>query len=46
MKYIQWLNQWLEYYIKPSTKERTYNKYARIAHNLYRLCWEIGIWQN
>lgn len=33
MKYIQWLNQWLEYYIKPSTKERTYNKYARIAHN-------------
>lgn len=33
MKYNQWLKQWLEFYIKPSAKERTYNKYARIAHN-------------
>lgn len=33
MKYIQWLSQWLEYYIRPSSKERTYNKYARIVRN-------------
>ncbi|MDE6473488.1 MAG: site-specific integrase [Clostridia bacterium] len=33
MKYNQWLNQWLEYYIRPSTKDRTYNKYARIVYN-------------
>ena len=33
MKYKDWLNEWLEYYIKPTKKERTYCKYKRIAIN-------------
>ncbi len=28
MKYREWLGQWLELYIKPSVKSRTYDKYA------------------
>lgn len=31
MVYKEWLNEWLELYIKPSTKERTYRKYRRTA---------------
>ena len=27
MQYKQWLNEWLELYVKASTKERTYKKY-------------------
>lgn len=33
MKYKEWLKEWLEYYVKPSTKERTYNKYSKIIQN-------------
>ena len=33
MKYKDWLNEWLDYYVKPTTKERTYNKYCRIVEN-------------
>ena len=33
MKYKDWLNEWLDYYVKPTTKERTYNKYRRIVEN-------------
>lgn len=29
MKYKQWLNEWLELYVKPTTKTRTYEKYKR-----------------
>ncbi len=29
MKYKNWLNDWLELYIKPTTKTRTYEKYKR-----------------
>ena len=30
MKYTQWLNIWLENYIKPSSKERTYIRYEQL----------------
>ncbi len=30
MKYIDWLNQWLEIYIRPSVKVRTYERYKLI----------------
>ena len=30
MKYIEWLNVWLENYVKPSVKVRTYERYALI----------------
>lgn len=29
MVYKEWLKEWLELYVKPSTKERTYMKYRR-----------------
>lgn len=29
MKHKEWLNEWLELYVKPSTKERTLNKYRQ-----------------
>lgn len=29
MKYKDWLREWLDYYVKPTTKERTYRKYRR-----------------
>ena len=31
MKYIDWLNQWLENYIRPSVKVRSYKRYAIIV---------------
>lgn len=30
MKYIEWLNIWLNNYIKPSAKERTYIRYEQL----------------
>ncbi len=33
MKYKDWLNEWLEYYVKPTTKSRTYMKYLRQIKN-------------
>lgn len=33
MKYKDWLKEWLNYCIKPTTKERTYDKYCRIVEN-------------
>lgn len=30
MKYIDWLNSWLENYIRPSVKVRTYERYKLI----------------
>ena len=30
MKYIEWLIQWLENYIRPSVKVRTYERYRII----------------
>ena len=30
MKYTTWLNEWLENYIKPSSKQRTYERYRQI----------------
>ena len=32
MKYHLWAEQWLDYYIKSSVKERTYVKYRRLLH--------------
>ena len=29
MKYQDWLNEWLEYYVKPTAKDTTYGKYRR-----------------
>ncbi|MGN1235481.1 MAG: site-specific integrase, partial [Christensenellaceae bacterium] len=31
MKYGLWLNEWLEYYVRPVYKSRTYQKYRHIA---------------
>lgn len=31
MQYKEWLNEWLEVYVKASTKERTYKKYRQQA---------------
>ena len=43
MKYIDWLNIWLNNYIKPSAKERTYIRYeqlirAHIAPKIGNMC--------
>ena len=32
MKYREWLDEWLENYIKPSSKERTYERYCQIVN--------------
>ncbi len=31
MKYCQWLDEWLESYVKPSSKVRTYETYVRLV---------------
>lgn len=33
MKYKYWLDEWLTYHVKPTTKERTYAKYRRQIEN-------------
>jgi len=33
MKYQEWLNEWLENYVKPSAKAKTYNRYSEICKN-------------
>lgn len=33
MKYIEWLRLWMDNYIKPSTKERTYIRYEQIIYS-------------
>ncbi len=33
MKYKEWLNEWLEIYVKPTKKFQTYKKYRAIANN-------------
>lgn len=32
MKYKEWLNTWLENYVKPSAKPKTYARYSEIVH--------------
>ena len=41
MLYEEWLSGWLENYVKPSVKERTYAKYADIVR--IRLIHSLGI---
>lgn len=31
LKYEEWLKEWLVLYVKPTTKERTYKKYFKLA---------------
>ncbi len=31
MKYNEWLNEWLEYYVKPTSKQKTYQRYREIV---------------
>lgn len=31
MTYKNWLNEWLEHYIKPSSKQRTFEQYSKVA---------------
>lgn len=31
MKYKDWLNEWLECYVKPSSKQKTYIRYSEIV---------------
>lgn len=33
VKYKEWLNEWLTYYVKPATKERTCKKYRKQVEN-------------
>lgn len=33
MKHIEWLSPWMDNYIKPSTKERTYIRYEQIIYS-------------
>ncbi len=33
MKYQEWLDGWLENYIKPSSKERTHTRYREMIQN-------------
>lgn len=40
MKYKEWLDIWLENYIKPSTKQRSYNVYAQMIE--HRIIPRIG----
>lgn len=32
MKYKEWLNLWLENYVKPAAKPKTYTRYNEIVH--------------
>lgn len=32
MKYKEWLEEWLDNYIRPTAKERTYTRYYEIVH--------------
>lgn len=34
MLYKNWLQEWLENYVKPSSKIRTYERYKQIAMNM------------
>ncbi len=40
MKYQKWLNTWLDVYVKPTVKIRTYEKYEQIART--RIANELG----
>lgn len=40
MKYNEWLNQWSEYYVRPSVKVRTYERYKLIIK--YHIAEQIG----
>lgn len=40
MKYKEWLNEWITYYVKPTTKERTCRKYGKQVENHIAL--ELG----
>lgn len=31
MTYKNWLNEWLTHYIKPSSKQRTFEQYSKVA---------------
>lgn len=31
MKYKEWLNEWLDLYVKPSVKPRTYDQYSDVV---------------
>ena len=33
MKYKNWLNEWLEVYVKPTNKLQTYKKYKGVVKN-------------
>ncbi|MBD5631865.1 MAG: site-specific integrase [Clostridia bacterium] len=36
MKYENWLNQWLENYVKPQSKQKTYHRYTEIVNQHIR----------
>lgn len=40
MKYKEWLDSWLEIYVKPTVKIRTYEKYSQIVKN--RIVEQLG----
>lgn len=31
MLYKEWINDWLEYYVKPTVKDKTYNRYLEVS---------------
>lgn len=43
MKYRNWLNEWLEHYVKPTTKIRTYERYQELTEHIVKNIGEYEI---
>ena len=43
MKYKDWLNEWLEHYVKPTTKIRTYERYRELSVHIIKKIGEYEI---
>ena len=43
MTYGAWLNEWLENYVKPTSKRRTYDRYRQLAAEILRRLGDVEI---
>ena len=43
MKFKDWLNEWLEHYVKPTTKIRTYERYRELSVHIIKKIGEYEI---
>lgn len=41
MKYIDWLAQWLDFYVRPTAKQRTFEHYEGIARKQLIPCSKV-----